>query len=581
MSSSDYAYLEDARIHLLWGVKIPLRDGVHLNAIAYLPREHSNASPAIFTLTPYIGQAYHDQGVYFASHGYPFLTVDVRGRGNSGGEFLPFINEGRDAFDVVEWIAKQSYCNGKVAMWGGSYAGLNQWSAAKEAPPHLTAIAPVAAVYIGADFPMRGNVFWPYIMQWLMLTSGLASQEKIFDDHIFWSRRFEQWFESGRPFKELDTFFDQPSRIFQEWIAHPQRDAYWDRYSPSSEDYATIHMPVLTITGIYDNAQRGALMHHEKHLAAAKSHLRHCLVIGPWDHAGTRKPVATVGGVTFGPSSVVDLPRLHLEWYAWAMQEGPRPEFLKKNVAYYVTGAEKWCHANTLEEITSEAKPLYLHSIGGASHVFRSGVLSLERRSSEPDEYVYDPRDISIARLERWLSDPLSLRPAFPTNTLTDQRHVFAKEGRQLIYHSEPFEEDLEVSGFFKLTVWLSIDQPDTDICVSVYDIDANGGSVLLTSDAIRARYRESLSEEKLIHTRAPLRYDFTGFTFVARTICLGNRLRLVIGPVNSIYSQRNYNSGGVVSEESMRDARTVTVGLFHDQTYQSVLYVPLGQTEN
>src|SRR5438874_7428534 len=78
---------------LRWAVKIPMRDAVELNATLYLPkpREGSAArTPAIFTLTPYISDSYHARAAYFASHGYAFALVDVRGRGNSGGEFEPF-----------------------------------------------------------------------------------------------------------------------------------------------------------------------------------------------------------------------------------------------------------------------------------------------------------------------------------------------------------------------------------------------------------------------------------------------------------------------------------------------------------
>src|ERR1700732_3830083 len=66
-----------------WGIKIPLRDGVRLNATLYTQQDQSTAAPCLFTLTPYISERYHDQAIYFAAHGYPFLTVDVRGRGNS------------------------------------------------------------------------------------------------------------------------------------------------------------------------------------------------------------------------------------------------------------------------------------------------------------------------------------------------------------------------------------------------------------------------------------------------------------------------------------------------------------------
>ena len=91
-----------------WGVKIPLRDGVKLNATLYRPQGQKEALPCVFTLTPYISQSYHDRGMYFAGHGYVFLTVDVRGRGNSEGEFTPMLQEAKDGHDVVEWLAQQS-----------------------------------------------------------------------------------------------------------------------------------------------------------------------------------------------------------------------------------------------------------------------------------------------------------------------------------------------------------------------------------------------------------------------------------------------------------------------------------------
>jgi predicted acyl esterase len=96
----------------------------------------------------------------------------------------------------------------------------------------------------------------------------------------------------------------------------------------------------------------------------------------------------------------------------------------------------------------------------------------------------------------------------------------------------------------------------------------------------IRARYRESLREPKLVTTKAPQRYDFDHFTFVSRQVAAGSRLRLVIAPLNSISTERNYNSGKNVAEETMADARPVTVTLVHDKTHPSALYVPMGRPE-
>ena len=157
---------------LQWGVQIPLRDAVHLNATVYKPHGLKEPPPVVFTFTPYNSDTYHARAAYFARHGYVFVLVDVRGRGNSGGRFEPFVNEGRDGHDVVEWLARQPWGNGKVAMWGGSYAGFDQWSTLKEFPPHLATIVPAAAAHPGVDFPAFQNIFSSYLVRWLTLTSG-------------------------------------------------------------------------------------------------------------------------------------------------------------------------------------------------------------------------------------------------------------------------------------------------------------------------------------------------------------------------------------------------------------------------
>ncbi len=561
-------------VQMQWGVRIPLRDGVHLNATAYLPGRMSAAVPALFTLTPYVAQTWHDVAMYFAANGYPFLAVDVRGRGNSEGVFKANGNEARDSHDVIEWLARQSFCNGRVAMWGGSYAGYVQWLAAKEFPEHLLTIGPVAAPFRGVDSPAPNNIFMPYRIQWLTLLAGRTSQDKIFADQAFWSRQFQRWFESGTPFRGLDKFLGHPSPIFREWLAHPDRDDYWDSYNPTPEQYTRIGIPVLTITGIYDTNQQGALMHYREHLAvcSAIARERHYLVIGPWDHAGTRAPKSEFGGIKVGAASLIDLAKLHLDWYSWTMGGGPKPSFLQKNVAYYVMGAEQWRYADKLEDVTVRCEPLYLHSTGNPTDVFASGSLSTTLPDdSRADHYVYDPRDTSLADLERTV-DPFGW---------ADQRLIYAAVGRQLVYHSEPFAAATEISGFFKLVVWLSINQADTDFRVSVHEIALDGSAIQLASDRMRARYRESLRESRLICTDEPLRYEFQRFTFVSRMIAKGHRLRLVIGPINSIFWQKNYNSGRAVSDESMADARAVTVRLLHDHLHPSALYVPLGQSES
>jgi uncharacterized protein len=561
---------------LRWGIRIPLRDGIHLHATLYQPKCEETPGPCIVVMTPYTADAHHERGVYLARHGLRCLIVDVRGRGNSEGHFHPKVHEAEDGHDIVEWVARQPYCNGQVAMCGASYLGYCQWATAKELPPSLATIVPTAAPYSAVDTPMRNNIFYPERVQWIALISGCTGQSKIYADHTFWSSMFREWHESGRPFHDVDTFSGARLPLFQDLVAHPEPDAYWDAQSPTPEQYARMKIPVLTITGCYDDCQPGALEYHRQHMRYAPSSARerHYLIIGPWNHAGTLTPRTEFGGLTVGTASVIDILKLHVEWYAWVLQGGARPAFLQKQVAYYVMGADRWRYADCIDEATFRHQVCYLDSSNGANDVFASGSLGAARGSGAPDSYTYDPRNTRGPEVEAEF--------AMDRDSLVDQRVVFALSGRQLVYHSEPFETDTEVTGFFKLSAWIAIDCPDTDLYATIYEISDNGTSLRLSTDAIRARYREGLRTPKLIETREPLRYDFERFTFISRLIKRRHRLRLVISPVGrlieGVFTQKNYNAGGVVSEESSRDGRPVTVRLFHDAEHPSVLYVPIGR---
>jgi uncharacterized protein len=558
-------------VDLMWAVKIPMRDGVRLNATVYRPHDQKDPLPVIFELTPYISDSYHARAYYFAQHGYVFAIVDARGRGNSEGKFEPLLQEPHDGHDTVEWLARQSWSNGKVTMWGGSYAGSDQWLTLREEPEHLATIVPVAAAYAGVDFPAFKNIFASYEAQWLTLTSGVTSNANLFGESSFWISKFTEMYLQHRPFKDLDQIVGNPSPTFQMELSHPAVDSVWQSLAISPEQYRAIHIPILTITGTYDGDQPGAFAYYRGHMKygtdAAKA--QHYLIIGPWDHAGTRTPNKDVGGLTFGDASLLDMNKLHTDWYDWTLKNGSKPEFLKKRVAYYVMVADEWKYADTLEGISSSTRTLYFDSDGGhANDVINSGRLSDSKPTGAPDHYVYDPLDVRPAQLEK---DEIK-------NNLTDQRYAINLFGNGVVYHSEPFASGTEISGFVKLTAWISIDVPDTDFSATLYEILPDGTSVQLTSDLLRARYRESLSQEKLVKPGEINQYTFDGFTFFSRRIAKGSRLRLVLNCPNSINLEKNYNSGGVVAEESAKDARTAHVTVYHDAAHPSRLELPVVQ---
>jgi len=569
---------------LRWGIKIPLRDKVELNATLYLPKTKDGTpsrTPVVFTLTPYISDSYHARAAYFASHGYAFALVDVRGRGNSSGEFEPFANEPRDGHDVVEWLAQQPFCDGKVAMWGGSYAGFDQWATAKEFPAHLATIVPAAAAHPPLDYPSFNNVGETYDVQWFTLTSGRAGQQNLFADQKFWRTKFLDAYKKHIAFKTLDSFVGNPSANFQRILKHPTADAYYDAMVPTREQFQKITLPILTITGQYDGDELGALTFYRDHLANAspETHARHFLVIGPWDHAGTRTPTDEVGGVKFGPVSIVDLNDLHRQWYDWTMKNGTKPEFLKNQVAYYLlapgnSGANgEWKYADSLESFTANPKTFYLDSKNGdANGVFRSGALTEKQPNQGADQFVNDPLDT------RRGENVEGVEPNEKTAGI-DQRFALCIANDGLVYHTEPLPNETPLIGCPEVTLWVSIDTPDTDLATDLYEIQPDGTSIALWSDIRRLRYRESLREAKLVKPGEIVKCEFAPGLFVARRLMKGSRLRLVLYSPNSIFWQKNYNSGGVVADETAKDARAAHVKVYHDAQHASAIQLPLRES--
>ena len=564
-----------------WGVKIPLRDKVELNATLYLPKTPDGSAPktpVVFTLTPYISDTYHARGAYFASHGYVFVLVDVRGRGNSAGEFEPFANEPRDGHDVVEWLAQRPFCDGKVAMWGGSYAGFDQWATAKEFPPHLTTIVPAAAAHPPLDYPSLDNVGETYDMQWFTHTSGRTGQQNLFGDSKFWRTKFLEAYKKHIAFSTLDSFVGNPSQNFQRILKHPTADAYYDAMVPTQEQFKKMSLPILTITGQYDGDELGAMTFYRDHMAnaAAAARAKHFLIIGPWDHPGTRTPTDEVGGVKFGPGAIVDLNDLHRQWYDWTMKNGAKPQFLKNQVAYYLLAAGnsgangEWKYTDSYANLIANPKTFYLDSKNSdANGVFRSGSLTETKPSQGTDQFVNDPLDIHRG------VDIEGVEPKDKTAGI-DQSFALCIGKDGLVYHTDPLPKETPLVGCPKVSLWVSIDTPDTDLEADLYEIQPDGTSISLWNDLRRLRYRESLREAKLVKPGEIVKCNFDPGLFVARRLMKGSRLRLVVYSPNSIFWQKNYNSGGVVADETAKDARTAHVKVYHDAEHASGIDLPL-----
>jgi len=202
------------------------------------------------------------------------------------------------------------------------------------------------------------------------------------------------------------------------------------------------------------------------------------------------------------------------------LKSGAKPEFLKKRVAYYATGAEGWKYADSLAAVAAEHRVLYLDSDGSANDAFHSGPAGRTRTAlAAADRCLYGLLDNRFGELE-WRQEE---RPVL------SQRHTLNIFGNGVVCHIQPSDEDIEVRGFLKLTLWFSMDVPDTDLEAQAYDIQPDGTSIALTSAVMRARYSESLRRAKPVPAGEIVRYTFDDFTWFSRRIAKGSRLRLVL----------------------------------------------------
>src|SRR5262245_46046735 len=138
------------KVRLERNVQMPTRDGTKLSADLIRP-DADGRFPAIIEYIPYrkddLTQGGYDAHYYFAERGFIGVRLDVRGTGSSEGvntdEYMPV--EQKDAFDAVEWCAKQLWSNGRLGMFGTSYGGCTCIQVAMHRPPHLKAIVPMYA----------------------------------------------------------------------------------------------------------------------------------------------------------------------------------------------------------------------------------------------------------------------------------------------------------------------------------------------------------------------------------------------------------------------------------------------------
>jgi uncharacterized protein len=528
---------------------IPLKtpDGATVCAAVWRPRHGPPRIPALLQFT-----IYADTTVLLndlrrnASNGYAAVIGFTRGKACSPEQPVPYVHDGADAAAVIEWIARQRWSDGQVGMYGGSYSGMSPWAAAKRAPPALKAIMVGAPVAPGLDVPMEGNIAWNFVYPWpFYTTDNKWLDDSTYNDRDRWFRLYGSWYARGRAYREMDRIDGTPNPIWQQWIAHPSYDRYWQAMIPYKEEFARINIPVLQTAGYYYGGP-GAAVHYLTEHYRYNPRARHYLVIGPYGHLDAQRGVvnaladttAVLSGYEIDPVARVDIiAELRYPWFDWIMKGGPRPRLLADRINYEVVGANQWKHAPSVAAMSNGALRYYLSPE-------RSGT-SYRLVPALPG------RDTSVT-LRVDLADRSDSARMVPGGGVQD---TAIDTLNQLVYVSDPLATDTEISGLFRAHLELVSNKRDFDFGISLYELRPDGTYFQIPPYQSRASYVADVSRRRLLTPGVRERLDLQSIRMASHLCRAGSRLVMVLGAVKSPAQQINYGTGKDVNEETIADA--------------------------
>ncbi|HEX4153417.1 MAG TPA: CocE/NonD family hydrolase [Steroidobacteraceae bacterium] len=488
-----------------------------------------------------------------ATHGYVGVWADIR-RKAAAATFVPYQHDGDTARRVINWIAKQPWSDGRVAMVGEGYSGFTAWAAATRPPSALTAIAVADPTAPGIDAPMSGSIFHNSAYRWsLEKTNAKQALDPDFDDDAIWRALDEKWYRSGRRYRDLGAIFGKPNRIFIRWLNHPSYDRYWQRMIPFRREFSRIDIPVLTMTGYFSAAESGALYYFSQH-HRYDPHADHTLLIGPYaEDAMQQGPSASIRGYDVDPAALVDLRELRYQWLDHVFKRRPVPSLLSDPVNFEVMGANEWRHVASIEAMAGESLKFYLSA--GASGA-TPGRRLIRRKSPKPATV-----DQTVSLTDRsdaaWLPPADLITPSLVTHN-------------SLTFASAPFKRPTDFNGQLSGRLDFVVNKMDMDIDIAAYELTAGGEYLRLfnPADELRLSYAADRVHRHLLKAGERQRLSFESERLTSRRLEVGSRLVIVLRVAKRPDREINYGSGNDVSEESIEDGKIPIKVRWYNDSY-------------
>ncbi len=533
-------------------VIVKTKKGNEITLYYVLDKKIKQPKPSILNFSTYLGNNdyFISEAKINADRGYNIISAFSRGIYLSKDEINPFEFEIEDVNEVIEWITKQSWSDGKVGMIGGSYDGFSQWAATKNLHPALKTIIPAASVGFGIDFPMYNNCFSPYMLRWITHVKRKTDFD-IFGNEKKWLSVYNTYYKTGVAFNKLDSIYGKTNPVFQTWLKHPSFDSYWQSKLPYKRDFTKINIPVLTLTGYYDADQRGAMYYYDNHRKYNKN-ANHYFVIGPYGHNAVvlGVPSEKYKGYKIDSVANIDLKEISFQWFDYILKGQKKPEFLKDKVNYQVMGTNQWKSAPSIDKISNKKLKLYLNET------------KLQASQSNLD---FISQTIDFRKREDALQN-------FDDEKILDSIINKADLKDKLVFESDAFDTSFEISGSITGKLKAAINKKDMDITISAYEKLPSGQYLKLSHEYYaRASYTKDNTKRKLLSPGKIETIPVHNTFFTSRKIDKGSKLIIILGIRKSPDGQINYGTGKDVSEETIADAKEPLEIKWYNDSYIEV----------
>jgi putative CocE/NonD family hydrolase len=575
---------------------VPMRDGVKLFTVVYIPRDSSHRYPILLQRTPYSAGPY-GPNIYpqelgpaqsFVREGYIFAYQDVRGKFMSDGEFVDMrpetadgvkvkTDESTDTYDTIDWLLKKvPNNNGRVGMWGVSYPGFYAAAGMINSHPALKAVSPQAPIsdwFIGDDFHHNGALFLLdafSFMSWFGVprptpTPNWPTPIRYDAPDVY------QFFRDLGPVSNVKNgYFKDQVAFWDSLIAHPNDDAYWQDRDLLSHLH-DVKTAVLLVGGWFDAEDLyGPLKIYktmqEKHIGTTST-----LVMGPWFHGAWEIDNANhLGDISFGSNTAsyfrddVELP-----FFNYYLKDQGALKLPK--VLVFETGANAWRSYDRWPPPNTEQKSLYFNADKRLTFDAPE-----EQNANAADSYVSDP------------ANPVPYTPEILDHRtreymIRDQRFAAARPD-VLTFQTDPLTADVRIAGPIKVNLYASTTGSDCDVVVKVIDvypdntpnndfgdgpIKMSGYEMLLRGDVMRARFRNSYSTPEPLTPNAvtPISYELRD---VCHTFLKGHSVMIQVQSSWFPLVDMNPQTFVDIYQATIMDFRPATIRLYRSAQYPS-----------